>query len=205
MIIKADETRPRDIYRHLINIITPRPIAWVSTISKNGVPNLAPFSFFSGVGSRPPSLLFCPANKRDGSPKDTLRNIEAIGEFVVNMVSFELAEQMHQSAAELDFETSEFDAVGLATADSEQVKAPRVAEAKISVECELMQSLHLGVGPGASNVVIGRILVIRMDDDVVDAEGWADADKLNVIGRMGNAGYVRTNDRFDLGAREVKK
>lgn len=205
MIVNADETRPRDIYRHLINIITPRPIAWVSTRSANGVPNLAPFSFFSGVGSRPPGLLFCPANKRDGSPKDTLRNIEATGQFVVNTVSFELAEQMHQSAAELDFETSEFDAVGVTAVDSEKVQAPRVAEAKVSVECELLQSLHLGTGPGASNVVIGRILVIRMDDDIVDADGWADADKLDAIGRMGNAGYVRTNDRFDLGAREVKK
>jgi flavin reductase (DIM6/NTAB) family NADH-FMN oxidoreductase RutF len=205
MIINANDIRPRDVYRHLINLITPRPIAWVSTQSASGVPNLAPYSFFSGVGSRPPSLLFCPANKRDGSPKDTLRNIEATGEFVVNTVSFELAQQMHESSADLDFETSEFDAVGLTAVPSEHIKAPRVKEAKASIECELMQSLHLGTGPGASNVVIGRIVGIRIDDDVLDADGWADAAKLDTIGRMGNAGYVRTSNPFDLGAREVKE
>ncbi|MFK7819678.1 MAG: flavin reductase family protein [Planctomycetaceae bacterium] len=205
MIIDAEEIRPRDIYRHLINIITPRPIAWVSTQSSSGIPNLAPYSFFSGVGSRPPSLLFCPANKRDGSPKDTLRNIEATGEFVVNTVSFELAQQMHESSADIDFETSEFDIVGLTAVPSSRIKAPRVKEARASIECELMQSLHLGTGPGASNVVIGRIVAIQIDDDVLDAEGWADAEKLDTIGRMGNAGYVRTNDAFDLGAREVNE
>ncbi len=204
MLLNTEDIRPRDVYRHLVNIITPRPIAWVSTQSVSGVPNLAPYSFFSGVGSRPPSLLFCPANKRDGSPKDTLRNIEATGEFVVNTVSFEMAEKMHQSAAELDFETSEFEAVGVTAIASERVKAPRVAEAKASIECELMQTLHLGTGPGASNIVVGRILAIRIDDDAVDGDGWADADKLDHVGRMGNVGYTRTQQRFDFGPRELK-
>lgn len=205
MIFDAAEIRPRDVYRHLINLITPRPIAWVSTVSKSGVPNLAPFSFFNGVGSRPPCLLFCPANKRDGSRKDTHLNVEDTGEFVVNIVSYDLAQQMHDTSADYDFETSEFETCGLTAAESERVKAPRVAEASASIECELMQSLHLGTGPGASNVVIGRILVIRVADAVLDADGFADADKLDTIGRMGTGGYTRTKDRFDLGAREVRQ
>lgn len=205
MIFDANEIRPRDVYRHLINIITPRPIAWVSTISSAGVPNLAPFSFFNGIGSRPPTLLFCPANKRDGTRKDTLLNVEENGEFVVNIVSYDLAQQMHDTSADYDFETSEFEVCGLTAADSESVKAPRVAEASASIECELLQSLHLGTGPGASNVVIGRIKIIRIDDAVLDADGFADADKLDTVGRMGTGGYTRTKDRFDLGAREIKQ
>lgn len=203
MILRTAEIRPRDVYRHLINIITPRPIAWVSTASVSGVPNLAPFSFFNGVGSRPPSLLFCPANKRDGSRKDTLLNIESTGEFVVNMVSHSLAQQMHDSSGDYDFETSEFEVCGLTAAPAECVQAPRVAEALASIECELLQTMHLATGPGASNIVVGRILAIRVEDAVLDADGFADADKLDNVGRLGSGGYVRTRDRFDLGPRET--
>lgn len=204
MLLNVDEIRPRDVYRHLTNIITPRPIAWVSTMSKCGIPNLAPYSFFSGVGSRPPSLLFCPANKRDGSRKDTLLNIEDTGVFVVNIVSDDLARQMHASSADVDFEVDEFAAVGLTAVPPErQPGAPRVGEAKISIECELMQSLHLGTGPGASNVVIGRLQRFHIDDDILDENGFADASKLNTIGRMGSPGYVRTDNCFDLGPREL--
>ncbi len=206
MLLDANEIRPRDVYRHLTNIITPRPIAWVSTISKCGIPNLAPFSFFTGVGSRPPSLLFCPANKRDGSRKDTLLNIEDTGNFVVNVVSENLAKQMHASSADVDFEIDEFAAVGLTAIPSERAHgAPRVGEAKVSIECDLMQSLHLGTGPGASNIVIGRIERIHIDDDVLDGNGFADAAKLQTIGRMGSPGYVRTSDCFDLGPRELPR
>lgn len=205
MIVAAEEIRPREVYQHLINLITPRPIAWVSTASKDGVPNLAPYSFFNGVGSRPPSLLFCPANRINGSPKDTLKNIEQTGEFVVNIVSENLTQQMHDTAAEYDFETSEFAACGLTAAPSEQVKVPRVLEARASIECKLLHSLHLETGPGAANVVIGRILIIRIDDEVVDEEGFADPEKLDTVGRMGFAGYTRTRDRFFLPTSPVKE
>lgn len=205
MILDADEIRPREVYRHLISIITPRPIAWVSTVSRSQIPNLAPFSFFNGVGSRPPSLLFCPANRRDGTRKDTLRNIEETGEFVVNVVCDRLAQQMHDTSAEYDFETSEFAACGLTAASSERVKPPRVAESPISIECRLLQSIHLESGPGAANIVVGRILLIRMDDEIVDADGRADPQKLDTIGRMGGGGYTRTRDRFELPPAEVRE
>lgn len=205
MIVHAENIRPRDVYHHLIHLITPRPIAWVSTVSATGVPNLAPFSFFNGVGSRPPSLLFCPANKRDGSPKDTLRNIEQNGEFIVNVVSEHLAPRMHDTSADYDFETSEFTSCGLTAVPGEAVTPPRVGEASASIECRLLQSVHLESGPGAANIVIGRILVIRIDDEVLDADGWADPEKLNTIGRMGRAGYVRTHDRFALPVPRIKE
>ncbi len=198
MLVDADQIRPRDVYRHLISLITPRPIAWVSTRSKEGVSNLAPFSFFSGVGSRPPSLLFCPANRRDGSRKDTLRNVEQTGEFVVNLVSAELAQAMHNTSADYDDQTSEFSACGLTEAPAERVGAPRVAEAKASIECRLMQTMHLGTGPGASNIVVGQILLLHLDDSIVGADGWADPDRLDTIGRMGGRAYTYTRDRFEL-------
>lgn len=203
MILDAAEIRPRDVYRHLISIITPRPIAWVSTLSADGTPNVAPFSFFCGVGSRPPSLLFCPANRRNGTPKDTLRNIEATGEFVVNTVSHALAQQMHDTSADYDAQVSEFDRCQLSPCASQRVRPPGVQEAAARIECELLQTVHLGTGPGAANIVVGRILLIHLDDDVVGSDGLADPEKMDTIGRMGGGGYTRTRDRFELPPPEI--
>ncbi|MEM7314660.1 MAG: flavin reductase family protein, partial [Planctomycetota bacterium] len=147
----------RDFYLHMVRLITPRPIAWVSTISNDGVTNLAPYSFFNGVGANPPSVVFCPVNRRDGSKKDTLLNIEQNGEFVVNIVSFQLAETMNQTSAEYGRDLSEFQACGLTELPSERVKAPRLAESAAQFECTLLQAIQLGTGPAGSNVVIGRI------------------------------------------------
>ena len=106
-------TSIRDFYRHMISCITPRPIAWVSTISPRNVPNLAPFSFFNGVGANPPAVVFSPTNRRDGSPKDTLINVEKSGQFVVNVVSESVAKLMNDTSAEIDYEISEFELCGL--------------------------------------------------------------------------------------------
>ena len=100
------DVRPAVFYQHMVHCIVPRPIAWVSTVGKSGTTNVAPFSYFTGVGSRPPSLLFCPANNKEGQPKDTLRNIQEAGDFVVNIVSFPLTDQMNSTAAELAPEES---------------------------------------------------------------------------------------------------
>lgn len=187
-----------DIYAHMIRLITPRPIAWVSTLSDAGVANLAPFSYFNAVGSRPPTLMFCPANRPDGRPKDTLANIQANGEFVVNVVSFELAEQMNQSAAAYDADVSEFQACGLTPADSLRVRPPRVAEARAHFECQLHSVINLGTGPAGANLVLGRILAIHVADEVLDERGRADPAKLDTIGRLGGISYARTTDRFDI-------
>lgn len=198
MDVDTGAVRPSVLYQHMVHCIVPRPIAWVSTISADGTTNVAPFSFFTGVGSRPPSLLFCPANDRHGEPKDTLRNIQDTGDFVINIVPFAVAEKMNASAENLPPERSEFDAVGLTAVASHKVKAPRVAESPVQFECTKMQVLHIGEGPGGANIVIGNIVHLRIDDSVVGAKGLVDPDLLDAVGRMGGVTYCRTNSRFDL-------
>ena len=134
------DVRPAVFYQRMIHTIVPRPIAWVSTVSESGVTNVAPFSYFTGVGSRPPTLLFCPANNREGQPKDTLRNIQQTQDFVVNIVPFALAEKMNASAADLPSDESEFTACDLTAIDSVKVKSPRVADSPVQFECTLRSS-----------------------------------------------------------------
>lgn len=198
MVLEFPSLRPRDAYGWMISTILPRPIAWVSTISADGRTNLAPFSFFQGVTANPPTLMFVPVNKRDGSRKDTLRNIEAVPEFVVNLVSFALAEKMNASAALLPHGESEFDAFGIAPAPSQRVRPPRVAETPVAFECTLDRIVSLGEGPLAANVVFGRIQLAHIDDTVLGADGRPDAGKLDLIGRLGGESFARTTDRFDL-------
>ncbi|MCW8133280.1 MAG: flavin reductase family protein [Planctomycetota bacterium] len=188
----------RDMYRMLIGVITPRPIAWVSTVSPRGIPNLAPFSFFNGVAANPPTVVFSPVNRRDGSKKDTILNIEQTPEFVVNVVSYDLARPMNDSSAELPYEESEFDACGLTPLPSEKVKPPRVKEAKVHMECVLHQIVNVGEGPLAANLVIGRIVLMHVDEAVLGADGLPDPFKLDTIGRMGGEGYARTRELFEL-------
>ena len=186
------------MYQHLLHIIVPRPIAWVSTVSLSGVTNLAPFSFFTGVGAKPPSVVFCPSNRRDGTPKDSLKNILDTGEFVINVVPFRLAEAMNLSSAELPPDESEFELTGIETTPSIIVKPPRVQASPVSLECRLMQYLPLAPGPGGANIVVGKIVHLHLDDAVLDHAGWADPGLLDLIGRLGGASYCRTTDRFDL-------
>ncbi len=189
---------PREAYSWMATTILPRPIAWVSTISADGKTNLAPFSFFQGVCANPPTLMFVPVNTREGAKKDTTRNIEAVPEFVVNLVPFALGEQMNASAAMLPHGESEFEKFGIATAPSQRVRPPRVAAAPVAFECTLDRIVHIGEGPLAANVMFGRILVAHVSDAVLDAEGHVDAAKLDLIGRLGGDAYVRTRDMFEL-------
>ena len=198
MEINLSTARASAIYQHLIRVIAPRPIAWVSTVSATGVTNLAPFSFFTGVGSRPPSVLFCPANRRDGGPKDTLKNILATREFVINVVPYRLAEAMNLSSAELPSEESEFELTGLQVCESVVVKAPGVSSSPIRMECRLLQHLALDDGPGGANIVLGEIVHLHLDDNVLDSTGYADPMLLDLIGRLGGAAYCRTTEQFEL-------
>ncbi len=182
------------LYYAMIACIAPRPIAWVSTISGKGVTNLAPFSFFNGVASEPPTLLFCPGFKDDGTPKDTLRNIEETREFVVNVVPYSLAQAMNATSASLDHGISEFETCGIESAPGMKVRPPRVAKSPVHFECKLYDLIRVGSG----NIVIGEILLIDIDDSVLDAKGKPDPEKLDLIGRMGGATYSRTTGRFDL-------
>ena len=189
----------RDVYRTMIALITPRPIGWVSTVSQSGVTNLAPFSFFNGVGATPPTLVFSTVNHRDGRPKDTLVNIEATGEFVVNVASYDMRDKVNESSEELPHGESEFERFGLEAAPSERVRPPRVAASHACFECALHQIVRVGEGALAASLVIGRILVMHVADHVLDDKGRIDPGRLDTIGRLGGEEYVRTTDRFSMG------
>lgn len=198
MLLDFTNLPPRDAYAWMIGTIMPRPVAWVSTISPGGKTNLAPFSFFQGVTANPPTLMFVPVNTREGTKKDTVRNIEQVPEFVVNLVPFALAEAMNATAALLPYGESEFEAFGIASVPSDRVRPPRVAAAPVAFECTLDRVVHIGEGPLAANVMFGRIQVAHVSDAVLDERGRPDADKLDLVGRMGGESFTRTTQRFAL-------
>ncbi len=198
MLLDFTALPPREIYPWLIGTIMPRPIAWVSTISVDGRTNLAPFSFFNGVCARPPTLMFSVANHPDGMKKDTVRNIEAVPEFVVNLVSFALAGQMSATSASLPYGVSEFEQGGITSVPSARVRPPRVAAAPVAFECVLDRIVQIGEGPMAANVVFGRILLAHVSDTVPGSNGRPDPAKLDLIGRLGGDTYTRTRDIFSV-------
>jgi flavin reductase (DIM6/NTAB) family NADH-FMN oxidoreductase RutF len=187
-----------DIYKLMIGVIVPRPIAFVSTVDAAGVRNLAPFSYFTACGSNPPVVCFSSGVRLGPNPfKDTLRNIEETGEFVVNIVSEEIAEQMNKTAAEVPPEVDEFALSGLTPLASDLVKPFRVAESKVQMECRLHQIIRVSDKPGGGILVLGQVVLFHVLDSLLDGYK-VDAGKLNAIGRMGGPTYVRTQDRFDL-------
>ncbi|MFN7020820.1 MAG: flavin reductase family protein [Phycisphaerales bacterium] len=193
-----------DRYKLMIGCIVPRPIAWVSTISAEGRLNLAPFSFFAGVGSNPMTLLFCPANKDDGTEKDSLRNAKpvgdgGVGEFVVSIVTEDLAARMAACAEPLPHGESEFELAGLTPAPSARVRPPRVLESPACFECRTLQVVRTNPGaPSGGNIVIGEILHVHVRDDIINARLHIDSERLHAVGRMGGSGYCRTRDRFEM-------
>jgi len=198
MTIDFSTLAPRDAYAWMIHAITPRPIAWISTISSAGQTNLAPFSFFQGVCSRPPTLMFSGAINRQGLKKDTVVNIGQVPEFVVNIVPFALAEPMNLTAAPLPHGESEFEKFNIATAPSLKVRPPRVAAAPVAFECKLDRIVDFGDGPSGSNVVFGTILCAHVAESVLGTDGQIDPHKLDTIGRMGGDNYVRTRELFTI-------
>ena len=185
------EMSPREAYALLISCVAPRPIAWVSTCAPDGRVNLAPFSFFNAGGANPVSVVFSCTNFRDGRPKDTLRNVHATGEFVVNIAPYWLAEQMNQTSFEYEYGVSEFEQVGLTRAPSVYVQPPRVAESPIAMECKLFQVVAHGAGPVAANYVIGEVLCFHIAETLLTPEGVVDNLVADYIGRMGESWYVR--------------
>ena len=198
MLLDFSSLKPRDAYAWMISTIMPRPIAWVSTMSGEGKTNLAPFSFFQGITANPPTLMFVPVNSRDGAKKDTVRNIEQVPEFVVNLVPFALGEQMNATSTMLPYGESEFEAFGIAAAASERVRPPRVAAAPVAFECTLDRFVHIGEGPLAANVIFGRIQLAHVADSVLGENGKPDPARLDLIGRMGGETFTRTRELFDL-------
>ncbi|MBS0663815.1 MAG: flavin reductase family protein [Verrucomicrobia bacterium] len=198
MLLDFSALAPREAYQWMTATILPRPIAWVSTVSGDGRTNLAPFSFFQGICANPPTLMFVPVNNRQGVKKDTVRNIEAVPEFVVNLVPRALAEQMNATAALLPYGESEFEKFGIAATPSTHVRPPRVAAAPVAFECRLDRFVHVGEGPLAANVVFGRILAAHVRDDVLGANGKPDSARLDLVGRLGGEAYTLTRETFSL-------
>ena len=198
MTVDPATSQPRDVYKLMVGAIVPRPIAFVSTLSADGVLNLAPFSFFTAISANPPVICFSPMiRSSDGQKKDTLRNIEATGEFVVNVVSEEFAAQMNTCSQEFPPEVDEFAVSGLTPLASEAVRPPRVAESHIQMECRLVQVVHVSPKPLGGSIVLGEVLRFHVDDAIV-ANFAIDPDKLRPIGRMGGPTYTRTTDRFNM-------
>jgi flavin reductase (DIM6/NTAB) family NADH-FMN oxidoreductase RutF len=198
MQIDTSTTPALDVYHALVGIVTPRPIAWVTTLGPNGVTNLAPFSFFNAFSANPPVVVFSPTLRRDGTKKDTQKNIEANGEFVVNASVESLAEQINLSSKELPPDESEMTLTGLTGIPSLKVKPPRIGESPVSMECRLRQLISLGNGPIAGNLVIGDIVMIHIADSVLDVNGRVDPRKLRTIARLGGDYYCRSTDLFEM-------
>ncbi len=189
----------QDVYKLLIGTVVPRPIAWVSTISEDGVANLAPYSFFNVVGSNPPALSVSMNYKAGGdNRKDSLRNTLATGEFVVNIVNEPLAHQMNMTGVDFPAHISEFERANLEAAASVLVRPPRVASAPVSFECKLIGHLPVGDGPGSSTLVVGEIVMIHIDGDLVDSRYRVDLQQLQPIGRLAGADYARIRETFAI-------
>ena len=191
------ELEARDRYRLMIGLIQPRPIAWVSTVAPNGAPNLAPFSFFTGITANPMSLCFAPVNDRHGRKKDTLLNVEATRQFVVNFVDEANAERMNATSAPYPRGVSEFERCGLSAVPSDKVKPPRVAEAPAAFECELLQVVDLGGGPLGGHLVIGTVVRVHCDDRLLKGAAISHKDR-RAVGRLEGDWYCRTTDDFEL-------
>ncbi|WP_278469046.1 flavin reductase family protein [Gimesia maris] len=183
-------------YAVLSSLVTPRPIAWVTSLDEAGVVNAAPFSFFNVLGAHPPIVGFCPGNRDDGTPKDTAINVRKLHEFVVNLVDESLAEQMNQTAASLPYGVSEVEAAGMEVLPSSTVKPPRLAAAPASLECAEWGTLQIG----DNRLVIGLVKRVHIQDQYWEADTMRiKSEELRLIGRMARPSwYCRTTDRFEM-------
>ena len=183
-------------YLLLASLVTPRPIAFVTTLNPGGKINAAPFSFFNLMGANPPICAFAPGDRDDGTPKDTALNVRATHEFVVNLVDEAIAEAMNRCAASLPYGENELDHAGLTARPSSLVKPPRIAESPVSLECVEWGTLQIG----SNRMVIGLIKRLHLRDDLFDPDKKrVVSDKLQVIGRMASPHwYCRTRDWFEM-------
>lgn len=192
MTLDPNEIDSRDLYACLSTAVAPRPIAFAATVDADGRVNLSPFSYFNVFSTTPPILVFSPIRRgRDGSAKDTLKNVHAVPEVVINIVNFAMVEQMSLTSTEYDTGVNEFEKGGFTEVASECVRPPRVKESPVSFECRVDQVIALGDGGGAGNLVVARVVRIHIDESVLDGEGKLDTRKLDLVARMGGNDYCR--------------
>lgn len=189
---------PLERYRWLASTITPRPIAWVSSLSADGVSNLAPFSFFQVISDDPPTLMVNVNHRADGGLKDTLLNVQASGELVIQLVSFAQAEAMNASAAVLPYGISEFEQCGIASLPAQRVAPPRVAGAAVAFECRVAQIQAYPAQKPNCHLIFAEVLLAHIDEAVLNEQGRIDAHKLDLVGRLGGMAYNRTRDTFEM-------
>lgn len=187
------EIPTRDLHQYLLGSVAPRPIAFVSTKDENGNDNLAPYSFFNAFSSNPPILVFS-SNRRvvDNTTKDTLHNVQQSGECVINMVNYDIVRQMAVTSVQFDQGVSEFEMAGLTPIPSDHVKAMRVKESPVNIECKVKEIITLGEHGGAGHLVICEVICMHIDDNVID-NGRINPHKIDLMGRMGRAYYTRAS------------
>lgn len=194
MIIDPQNISTPELHGYLLGAVSPRPIAFVSTIDKEGKVNLSPFSFFNVFSANPPIMIFSPSRRgRDNTTKHTLENVHEHPEVVVNMVAYDMVQQMSLSSTEYEKGINEFTKAGFTEAPSDRVKPPRVLESPFSFECKVQEVKSLGEEGGAGQLVICEVLLMHVSEKILGENGKIDPNKLNSVGRMGAEWYVRAS------------
>ena len=197
---------PKDIpvpklHHYLLGSVGPRPICFASTISKDGVRNIAPFSFFNVFSANPPIAVFSPARSgKTGATKDTLNNVKEVPEVVINIVNYDMVHQMSLASSPYDSSTDEFIKAGLTPLESEMIRPARIAESPVQMECKVIEVKELGDKGGAGNLVICEIVNIHLNEDILDENQMVDQRKIDLVARMGGNWYCRAdeNSMFEI-------
>ena len=192
--INPKETSISQFHKLMLGAVAPRPIAFASTIDKEGRPNLSPFSFFNVFGANPPLMIFSPSRRgRDNTTKDTYDNVKEIPEVLINVVTFNMVQQVSDASAEFPKGVNEFEMVGFTMEPSELVRPFRVKESPVQFECKVLQVIETGFEKAAGNLVICEVLKMHIDPSVMDEKGLIDQQKIDLAGRMGGEFYVRAS------------
>lgn len=194
MVVTPGSISTKDFHALLLGSVSPRPICFASTVDENGVPNLAPFSFFNVFGSKPPILVFSPARRvRDNTTKHTLQNVEATKEVVINMVSYSMVQQQSLASCEYPKGVNEFEKAGFTPIASDVVKPFRVKESPVQLECKVLDIIYTSEEGGAGNLIICEVVKMHIDDQVLDGNGMIDPHKIDLVARMGGDFYCRAS------------
>ena len=195
--IKPEDIPTTKLHGYLLGAVAPRPIAFASTIDKDGNPNLSPFSFFNVFGSNPPVMIFSPARRvRGNTTKHTLQNIERVKEVVINVVNFDIVQQMSLSSSEYPQGVNEFEKAGFTMLSSDEVSPFRVAESPVQFECKVTDIIYTGDEGGAGNLIVCEVVKIHINESVLDANGMIDQYKIDLVARAGGSFYSRARDGF---------
>jgi len=197
MYLDTSTLNNREMYKFLIGGIAPRPIAWAGTRSKDGINNLAPFSFYNVFSSTPPIVGFSPSPRLDGLNKDTLQNVIDGKCFTLSCVSYQLVKQMSKTSAPLGPNENEFEYADLEMAEAKNINAPYVKAALLVFECELQQIIKFGDQAGSGNLILGEIKYVNIDDSIYK-DGYVDFEKLDPVGRLAGNWYSTIKNKFEL-------